>query len=517
MTRQFVCTPEEPVVQTSAGRVHGFLIDGLACFRGIPYAKARRFRMPEPPDPWTGVLDATSYGYVCPMLERESAQGELLVAHRYWPKDENCQSLNLWSPGLDGKKRPVLVWLHGGGFSSGSSIEHIAYDGEALSRFGDAVVVSLNHRLNILGYLDLSAYGEQYRNSANVGNADIVAALEWIRDNIAAFGGDPDNVTLFGQSGGGAKVIALMQTPAADGLFHKGIIMSGVADALCLRRGTPSGKIGEALLRELGLKPSQIGTLETLPYDRLAEAYNRVSPVLCREGRYIGCLPLPNEWYLGDPSEIGFTEHARGIPLLTGSVLAEFGFGPGVPNKHRLTRAQQLELLERVYGAKTEELAALFEAAHPGKNLTDLLFLDSFTRAPTAALCERRAAEGGAPAYNYLFTLDFPMNGGKPAWHCSDIPFAFHNTAMIPVCWIPGVTERLEEQLSAAFIQFARTGDPGHPLLPAWPPCAPGSLATMVLDEHCEVRVNFDKALYEAFLPVAPNPAMLNQDAIVLH
>ena len=178
MTRQFVCTPEEPVVQTSAGRVHGFLVDGLACFRGIPYAKARRFQMPEPPDPWTGVLDATSYGYVCPMLERESAQGELLVAHRYWPKDENCQSLNLWSPGLDGKKRPVLVWLHGGGFSSGSSIEHMAYDGEALSRFGDAVVVSLNHRLNILGYLDLSAYGEQYWNSANVGNADIVAATK---------------------------------------------------------------------------------------------------------------------------------------------------------------------------------------------------------------------------------------------------------------------------------------------------------------------------------------------------
>lgn len=517
MTHQFICTPTEPVVRTTAGKVRGFIVDGIRTFHGIPYAQAKRFQMPEPVTPWTGVFDAMSYGCVCPMLERESAQGEVLVPHRYWPKDENCQSLNIWTPGLSGKPRPVIVWLHGGGFSSGSSIEQVAYDGEALSRFGDVVVVSLNHRLNILGYLDLSRYGGQYWNSGNVGNADIVAALEWIRGNIEGFGGDPDNVTLMGQSGGGTKITSLMQTPAADGLFHKGIIMSGIADLLSLPTGIDTQAIGEALLHRLGLTARQAATLETLPYERLAEAYNEVSPAIRRAGGYVGCLPLPGSYFLGDPRDAGFTEHAKTIPCLTGSVLAEFAFGPGVTNKHDLSRAEQLELVERIMGAKTEELTALFEEAHPGRNLTDLLFLDSFTRAPTCAFCEKKAAAGGAPVYNYLFTFEFPINGGKTAWHCSDIPFVFHNTGKVPVCCVPGVTETLEERMCSAFVRFARTGDPNTPGLPHWPACAPGDLATMILDTDCEVRHNFDKALYDAFLPAAPDPFVLNGEAIVLH
>ncbi|MFR5121391.1 MAG: carboxylesterase family protein [Neglectibacter timonensis] len=231
MAKMFVCSKTEPIVQTKAGKLRGFILDGTYTFHGIKYADAKRFQMPTEVEPWDGVKDALSYGFVSPMLSQDTPNGEVMVPHRYWPMDENCQYLNVWTQTLDqDAKKPVLLWLHGGGFAAGSSIEQQAYDGENMSKYGDAVVVSLNHRLNILGYLDLSPFGEKYANSGNAGNADMVAALRWIHDNIAAFGGDPENVTIFGQSGGGMKVWTLMQTPSADGLFHKGVIQSGLID-----------------------------------------------------------------------------------------------------------------------------------------------------------------------------------------------------------------------------------------------------------------------------------------------
>ena len=208
-----------PVVSTRQGKVRGYCYDDLVIFKGIPYAQAKRFHAPQPVAPWEGIFDAGSYGMVCPLLEKEKPNGEVLIPHRYWPTDENCQNLNIWTPGVDDGKRPVLVWLHGGGFSAGSSIEQVAYDGANMARLGNVVVVSVNHRLNILGYFDLSEYGEEYANSGNAGGDDIIAALSWVHDNIAAFGGDPECVTVFGQSGGGAKVTTLLQSPAADGLY----------------------------------------------------------------------------------------------------------------------------------------------------------------------------------------------------------------------------------------------------------------------------------------------------------
>ena len=214
----FVCSKTDPVVETKAGKVRGFRLNTTYAFHGINYAEAVRFQMPQPVKPWKGIKNALAYGYVCPLLKQDEPNMEVLVPHRYWPQDEHCQNLNVWTQSLDpGAKKPVMVWLHGGGFSAGSAIEHVAYEGDHLSEFGDVVVVSVNHRLNILGYLDLSPFGEKYKNSANAGNADMVAALQWVHDNIAAFGGDPENVTIFGQSGGGMKVATLMNTPAADG------------------------------------------------------------------------------------------------------------------------------------------------------------------------------------------------------------------------------------------------------------------------------------------------------------
>lgn len=266
MTHTFSCSADAPLVRTTGGSVRGYRFDGLDIFKGIPYARARRFHAPEQAA-WDGVLDATSYGYVCPLLEMPKPNGEMLVPHRYWLMDEACQNLNIWTPALDDARRPVLVWLHGGGYYAGSSIEQIAYEGENMARLGDCVVVSINHRLNILGYLDLSDFGAEYANSGNAGGDDIIAALRWVRDNIAAFGGDPGNVTVFGQSGGGAKVTTLLQTPAADGLFHKGIVMSGVLGRLADCTG--SGRdCAEALMAELGA--ADIAALETVPYTALA-------------------------------------------------------------------------------------------------------------------------------------------------------------------------------------------------------------------------------------------------------
>ena len=178
---------ETTTVETAKGKIKGFFCDDLYIFKGIPYARAERFCKPRALDPWEGELDATSFGYVCPLLTQERPSGELLVPHRYWLMDEDCQNLNVWTPGLDDQKRPVLVWIHGGGFESGSAIEHLAYEGENMSRYGDAVVVSINHRLNLLGYLDLSQYGEKYADSANAGQEDLIAALRWVKENIRKY------------------------------------------------------------------------------------------------------------------------------------------------------------------------------------------------------------------------------------------------------------------------------------------------------------------------------------------
>ena len=289
MTRKFLCSTTAPIVQTKYGKLRGFVLDSTYTFYGIKYADAKRFQLPTPPKSWEGVKDALGYGYVCPLMGQDKpGSGEMKVPHRYWPMDENCQYLNIWTQSIDpSAKKPVMVWLHGGGFSAGSSIEQQAYDGKNMSQYGDVVVVSINHRLNILGYLDVSPFGDKYKNSANAGSADMVAALKWIHDNIAAFGGDPENVTLFGQSGGGMKVWTLMQIPEADGLFHKGIIQSGLLDMIGFGESAFKGNVDgtdivNAMMKEMGLKT--IEELETAPYNKMAKAYQKVFMDLAKAG-----------------------------------------------------------------------------------------------------------------------------------------------------------------------------------------------------------------------------------------
>lgn len=503
MSKTF-CYDEVPVVETSSGKLKGYFYDGTYIYRGVPYAYADRFRMPVPAK-WEGVKDATSYGFVCPLMSQDTPSAELMVPHRYWPMDEHCQNLNIWTKELNqDAKKPVIVWLHGGGYSAGSSIEQVAYDGHNMCVEGDVVVVSINHRLNILGYLDLSPFGEKYYNSGNAGHADMVAALQWIHDNIAVFGGEPENVTIFGQSGGGMKVADLMQIPAADGLFHKGLIMSGVADAAMLPSQTGSGeKIVEAILAELGLTVAEVEKLETIPYPELVKAYTKVMPAVAMSGAYVGNGPQVNDWFKGNPLQHGMREHAYEIPVMIGSVFGEFAFAPEAFDKTALSEAQISEIVGKVYGEHTTEILAAFAKAYPGKKPTDLLNIDRAMRQPSKKLAAMHAKGKKAGTYLYNFTLEFPMRN-KIAWHCSDIPFFFHNTDKVEVCAIPEVTEKLEKQMFGAFMSFARTGAPAQENLPEWPAVTEEKEPTMIFDRTCEVRNNYDDELFQLIDSILP-------------
>ncbi len=487
------------LVQTRCGKIRGYVYDGLRVFKGIPYARAKRFHAPAPPEPWEGVFDAGNYGFVCPLLSTERPNGELHVPHRYWPMDENCQNLNVWTPGLDDARRPVLVWLHGGGYEAGSAIEQIAYDGANMSREGDVVVVSVNHRLNLLGYFDLSDYGPEYVNSGNAGGDDIIAALRWVRDNIAVFGGDPGNVTVFGQSGGGAKVTTLLQSPAADGLYAKGIVMSGVIGPL-LADAVGSGRdLAEALMAELGLGCA--AELETVDYHLLAKAYNRVKPALEQAGKYVGCRPHPNAFYLGEPTKNGFRPETAEVPLMVGSVYGEFNSFTASPyDRETMTAAEQEAELQSVLGEDAKTLLALFREAYPERQPIDLLRLDFIFRGPEIPYIARRSGCGGK-LWSYIFNMDQPIDGGTMPWHCADIPYVFHNIDLVEYPHGPqeeGLSQRVEEQCFASVISFAKNGDPSNACIPAWPPCSAGEEHTLVIDGHSRVRTNFDHVLIEA-------------------
>lgn len=494
MRHFFAYNPDTAVVSTKQGKVRGYVYDGISIFKGIPYAKAKRFHAPEPVEAWEGVRDATNYGYVCPLLDEPVANGEVLVPHRYWMMSEDCQNLNIWTPACDGEKRPVLVWLHGGAYEAGSAIEQVAYEGENMCREGQVVVVSVNHRLNVLGYCDLSAFGEEYANSGNAGTDDIIAALHWVQDNISAFGGDSENVTVFGQSGGGGKVTTLLQTPEADGLYAKGINMSGVVGPLLPDSKGSGEALVRAMMKELGAETA--GELETVPYSKLAAAYKKVRPELEKEGKNVGCTPHPNAFYKGTPEENGFRKETAHIPLLVGTVYGEFtSFGPDGFDKSRLTRSQGEEKVKETLGEEAaEQLLPLFAKAYPERNPADLLKLDYTFRLPAQEYIRLRSALNTC-TYSYLFNQDLPVDGGRTPWHCADIPYVFHNTELVPVTQEPGVTEKLEKQIFESVMAFARTGDPNNKEIPFWPSSTPEKEQTMVFWKETGLRCNYDAEL----------------------
>ncbi|WP_276371420.1 carboxylesterase family protein [Chryseolinea sp. H1M3-3] len=508
------------VVQTGSGKVRGYVHNGIFTYKGIPYAQAKRFQPPQKPASWDGIRSSMTYGPVSPLMTpttQVADETEFLFHHDWGYTNEDCLRLNIWTKGInDGKKRPVMFWIHGGGYTAGSSQELPSYDGESISRKGDVVLVSVNHRLNILGFLDLSEFGDKYKSSANASFLDLVMALQWVKDNIANFGGDPNNVTIFGQSGGGGKVSTLMSSPMAKGLFHKAIVQSGVwAD---FQEQAISKRIGSAVLNELGLIPSQVDSIQKVPYDKLVAAGNKalqkVKDQLAAEGKPVG-FGLRFGWgptidgeflknNMSDPEALAISSN---IPLLIGSTKNEFM--PSLRNPElRKGNAEQVKVyLQKQWGDKADAYIAAVKKAYPNDTRpTDLMDIDAFFRPGMVAQANTKSSNSSAPVYMYLFTWQSPvMNGDYKAVHCMEIPFTMNNIARCEEMTGGGKEAyALADKMSHAWINFARSGDPNHKGLPNWPKYNAAVGATMMFDNVPAVRNHPDKELLEITSKVPP-------------
>ncbi len=519
LTRAVVVRPDYPVVETKYGKIRGMLREGIFLFRGIEYAKAERFHLPEEPDSWEGIRSALQYGPACEEVRTQIPADAFLNPHFWYPQSEDCQNLNIWTPTLDREEKlPVMVWIHGGGQEFGSAYEMMAYDGDELAQWGNVVVVSVNHRLNVLGYLDLSAFGEAYRDSAYCGMMDLVQALRWIRENIAGFGGDPDNVMLFGQSGGGYKITQLMQMPAADGLFHKAAIHSGTGKDFYFTHENMR-PIAEDILSFLGISPRNARELEEVPYDRLAEAAAAAGDRFReRTGEKLKWRPpTDNEVYFGNPQleGIDFREETKRIPLLVGNVLGEFSTpaleDPPEGDIDTWSEETVREKLKGRYGTHAEEVVRHFLEAYPEKPVSHALYVDTAMREAHLALCRLRSGPGFAPVYNWMFALDMPCYGGSAPWHNADEAYVFHNAAYSEAQYRPGVSERVQDQMAGAWVAFAYAGDPNREGLPRWEPVSEDRILTMIFDEKTALRTDYDRellcSLAEAEKKKSPHPA----------
>ncbi len=510
-------------VRTSAGLVRGYRLGPVQVFKGIPYAGAAtgalRFRRAPALKPWSGVRNALSYGPICPRWApaADLASNEwafLLQRGAESAALEDCLRLNIWTRGGgSGAKLPVMLWIHGQGFMSGSSQDFLATDGENLASAQDVVVVSLNHRVGPLGYLHLGGLlGEGFADSGNVGMQDIVDALRWLRENIAAFGGDADNITLFGQSGGGFKISVLLAMPEAQGLFHKAIIQSGAR--LRVHNVESATALTRATLKKLELSDAQALALQDIPVDRLLQAVQDATLELARSAAddpgfrsapayfwmpVSGVPSLPKQPF--DPEAPAVS---RGVPLLVGCTLNEFAPSVNAPEAEQLSWADVQMRLQPQLGESTAAAMAAARSLYVGARPVDIwsVLAGRRFRLSTVALCDSRLRQGGAPVFNYLFQWRTAVLEGRPgAFHTADLPFVFDNTDLCALFTGGGArARRLGARMSKAWAQFARSGSPAHAGLPDWPACSPGQLETMLLDDACELRRNHDRELL-ALLP----------------
>lgn len=496
------------VAQTANGKVAGYIQDGVTIFKGIPYAKAKRFEAPVQADSWEGIRSCRQYGPVSPQGARSGwANDEIAFAFNWndGVQGEDCLRLNVWTPALDSRKRPVMVWLHGGGYSAGSGQELPSYDGTSLAFAEDVVVVSINHRLNVLGFLDLSAYGETYAKSANAGLLDIVASLKWVRDNIAAFGGDPSNVTIFGQSGGGGKVTTLLATPCAKGLFHKAIVQSG--SMLRTMESKYSRKIGIATVRNLGLDASSIDKISEVPYGELLaageKAIAQVKAEADRDGVasfIFGWAPtvdgavLPSQPF--DPQAPAISAE---IPMIIGTTRHEFSMTTYVPALRNAGREEVIGILKGRYGEGTERFLELFAKAYPGSKPADMLDADFVFRPGAIEQALRKSLQGAAPVYMYMFNWESPvLDGILRSTHCMEIPFVFNN-ADRHASMTGGGAQAMElaSKMSHCWAEFARCGKPSAEGLPEWEPFEAEKRAVMFFDNTCKMSYSHDKELMD--------------------
>jgi para-nitrobenzyl esterase len=495
---------DNPVVETASGRVRGAIIEGVAAFKGIPYgapaAGANRFMPPRKPEPWGGVRDALSNGGRAPQNGLRPATRPELANFSgnpdTSPDSEDCLTLHVWTPAADAGKRPVMVWLHGGAFAYGSANSDRTR-GSRLAKRGDVVVVTVNHRLNIFGHLDLSAIASpEFATSGNAGTLDMVQALQWVRDNIAAFGGDPGNVTIFGESGGGGKVSTLLTMPCAKGLFHRAIIQSGAV--IRHRTKERAAALTECVLKVFGTR--EVGILQTLPVSQLLAAVNPAqkalgpspSPLFDRYpfGPVVDGDILPRHPFDPDAPDI-----SADIPLMIGDMKDEMAsfFAPDDTIWNRtLTEEEMQSRIAAIAGPHAERVIGTYNRLYPDANPSERLIAattDSNFRVRSMVLAQRRVAKHRAPVFVYSFEWETPLHDGRmKAPHALDVPFTFDTIDLTNTTGMSQSARTLSATMATVWAAFARDGVPAHPLIPSWPAYGIPDRPTMILDTRWRVE-----------------------------
>ena len=493
------------MAETAAGKVLGAVIDGVQAFKSVPYGAstggANRFLPPKKPAPWLGVRDATAYTSRAPQAGLRAATRPELAnfsgATDTAAETEDCLTLNVWTPGLAGK-RPVMVWLHGGAFSYGSANSD-RQQGSRLCNRGDVVVVTVNHRLNIFAHLHLGEiWGPEYARSGNAGVLDLVAALEWVRDNISAFGGDPGNVTIFGESGGGGKVSALMAMPSAHGLFHKAIIQSGAS--VVLGRPERAAKLADIVMKHLGLSRNDLGKLQNMPVEKLLAV---VGPATKELGpperplfdRYAFGPVVDGNVLPGDPFDPDASPVSADIPLLIGDMKSEMTsfYATIDPVWDRtLTEAQAHERLFAIAGRHTDTVTETYRRLMPNDNPAQRLIAattDSNFRIRSLAVAQRKAAQGKAPVWMYSFEWETPLFEGRlGAPHALDVPFCFDTIDLTNATDLSLGARKVAATMATTWIAFARSGNPNNATIPHWPAYNATERATLLLDVEPRVQ-----------------------------
>jgi para-nitrobenzyl esterase len=496
-------TPRTAVAKTQYGKVRGYVDDGVLTFKGIPYGQdtggENRWLPAKAPKPWDGEYPALVYGANCPqrLHDFRAVEQSFLYDWTDGYMSEDMLKLNVWTPSLSGK-RPVLVYYHGGGFAFGSAYELSSQDGAQLARHHDAVSVTVNHRLNVLGFFDLSEIGGQaYEDSVNVGMTDLVASLKWVRENISNFGGDPDSVMIYGQSGGGSKVTCLMGMPSAAGLFHRASVQSGgggnIPDTHLSR------ELAKQTMKELGLQPNDLASLQKMEWGRLNAAGNaavaKVNPA--PQGAAGPGGPPSNTPRAGfSPTVDGRNvtlrsfhdvapEVSKNVPMLIGNVSEE-----GNVMSSRPTETEWHARLSRAWGeSKATALIAAMKKKYPDKSIRLLSYGVNGvnSRNNVQRMVKLKYEQKGAPVYQYYFTWQSPMLEDAGAWHTAELAFCFDNTLRCQQG--TGNTpeaQALAKKMATAWVNFARTGNPSQPGL-AWTPSDPIRCQTLVFDNHCRM------------------------------
>jgi para-nitrobenzyl esterase len=509
------------VAETTYGKVRGFIHRDIYNFLGIPYGAStegkNRFMPPVKPEPWTDIFPAVYWPNAAPQLLDNFYANRYLAFTDYWHYDdvsENCLGINVWTPGYnDNTRRPVILWIHGGGFTSGNSIEHPEYHGENFSRKENVVFCSLNHRLGPLGFSDFAAVGgEKYAASGNVGMLDIVAALEWIRDNISNFGGDPGNVTIIGQSGGGAKVCTLTAMPSAKGLFHKGVALSGTG--LKVGEKSNSEKLAAYILKEAGINAAQLDKLQEMSWRDYYQLTRKAVTRMREEsggapGMMGGFSPVADGVYVKQhPFYPEASDLASDIPMIVCSTFYERSPSSFDSSLEDITLDKAKELVKTMrgfgpgLGDNSPAIIDAYAKSFPDRKPIEILAMVLSNRKNAIELCNVKSKQA-APVYLAWFGWNTPLFDGRlRAFHTMDISFWFYNTDVQISHTGGGARPRkLASQMSGSLAQFMRTGNPNGGGLPEWPRYTADKGETMILDDISEVQNDPDREARKS-LPV---------------